>query len=160
MKKNCILFLIFISSNGIAQNIYSSGAGSGVMLLKPINETSPRNLKRGSYIGPHVLGDSVTMAINNFEKEYVYFKPTSGAYAVEEKIIVKQNIYKKVHDFDRYIVKSFQSDFSSKQELTNRLLTVINVGTKLLNFDTQQVEREIKKLGPVEFEKYLLNLQF
>lgn len=113
-------------------------------------------------MGPHILGDSVTSLLNNFEREYVYFKPTYGAYAVEEKVIAKRIIYKKVHDFDKYIIKSYESDptLANKAAVTTRLVAVINIGIKLLNFDTNQVEKDIKKLEPAEFEKYLLGLQF
>jgi hypothetical protein len=160
MRLNFIIALLIISGSGAAQNLYSGGAGSGVIYLKPLSGTSPSNLKRGSYVGPHILGDSVTSLLNNFEREYVYYKPTYGAYAVEEKVIMKHTIYKKVHDFDKYIIKAYLSDPSAKQEVTTRLVAVINRGIKLLNFDTNQVEKEIKKLEPPDFEKYLLGLQF
>lgn len=160
MKINFIIILLIISGNCAAQNLYSGGAGSGVIYLKPLSGASPANLKRGSYVGPHILGDSVTNLLNNLEKEYVYFKPTYGAYAVEEKVIMKRTIYKKVHDFDKYITKTFVDDPSAKQEVTTRLVSVINIGIKLLNFDTNQVEKDIKKLEPADFEKYLLGLQF
>ncbi len=160
MRVNFIIILLVITSNCVAQNLYSGGAASGVIYLKPLSGASPANLKRGSYVGPHILGDTVTNLLNNFEKEYVYFKPTHGAYAVEEKVIMKRTIYKKVHDFDKFIIKTFLDDPSAKQEVTTRLVSVINIGMKLLNFDTNQVEKDIKKLEPPDFEKYLLGLQF
>ncbi len=160
MKINLIIIVLIVSGNCVAQNLYSGDAGSGVMYLKPLSGASPSNLKRGSYVGPHILGDSVTSILNNFENEYVYFKPTYGAYAVEEKVIMKRTIYKKVHDFDKYISKTYLADPSAKQEVTDRLVSVIKIGIKLLDFDTNQVEMEIKKLDPPDFEKYLLGLQF
>lgn len=160
MKIGFIITLLIVSVNCAAQNLYSGGAGSGVIYLKPLSGASPSNLKRGSYVGPHLLGDSVTSLLNNFERQYVYFKQTYGAYAVEEKVIMKPGIYKKIHDFDKYIVRTYVSDPSAKQEVTVRLVTVINIGIKLLNFDTNQVEKEIKKLEPLDFEKYMLGLQF
>ncbi len=160
MRIKFIISLLIISGNCAAQNLYSSGGGSGVIYLKPLSGASPTNLKRGSFVGPHILGDSVTNLLNNFEREYVYFKPTYGAYAVEEKVIMKRTIYKKVHDFDKYISKTYLTDLTAKQEVTARLVSVIKIGIKLLDFDTNQVEKEIKKLDPPDFEKYLLGLQF
>lgn len=160
MKINFIIILLIVTGHCAAQNLYSGGAASGVIYLKPLSGASPANLKRGSYVGPHILGDSVTNLLNNLEREYVYFKPTYGAYAVEEKVILKRTLYKKVHDFDKYIAKEYLSDPSAKQEVTARLVSVINIGIKLLSFDTNQVEKDIKKLEPADFEKYLLGLQF
>jgi len=151
--------ILFVSHSwASAQNLYSSGGG--VIYLKPLSAASPANLKRGSYVGPHVLGDSVTHLLNNFEREYVYFKPTPGGYAVEEKVTLKRNIYKNTHDFDKYISQAYEVNLLSKEEATLRLGNVINTGIKLLNFDTNQLEKDIKKLGPLDFEKYLANLQF
>ena len=70
--------ILFVSHSwASAQNLYSSGGG--VIYLKPLSAASPANLKRGSYVGPHVLGDSVTHLLNNFEREYVY--PAVGPLA-------------------------------------------------------------------------------
>ena len=131
-----------------------------MIYLKPLSAASPANLKRGSYVGPHVLGDSITHALNNFEREFVYFKSTAGGYAVEEKVVLKRSLYKNIHDFDKYISKAYESNLLSKEEATLRLGNVINTGIKLLNFDTHQLEKDTKKLDPVDFEKYLKNLQF
>jgi hypothetical protein len=155
-----VLFLIS-SSACVAQNIYSNGGGSGVIFLKPLSEASPANMKRGSYVGPHVLGDSVTFLLNNFEKLYVYYKTSSGAYPVEEKVVLKRNIYKKVHDFDSFISKSYQANLVNGQEATGRLKKVLNIGIKLMSYDTNLLEKEVKKIDlPTDFERYLLELQF
>lgn len=160
MKTKYLIIVLLIGYGSCqGQNIYSNG-GNGVIYLRPLSSASPANLKRGSYVGPHVLGDSVTHLLNNFEREYVYFKPTSGGYAVEEKVTLKRNIYKNIHDFDKYISQAYEVNLLSKEEATLRLGTVINTGIKLLNFDTNQLEKDIKKLGPLDFEKYLTNLQF
>ena len=151
--------ILFVSHSwASAQNLYSSGGG--VIYLKPLSAASPANLKRGSYVGPHVLGDSITHALNNFEREFVYFKSTAGGYAVEEKVVLKRILYKNIHDYDKYISKAYESNLLSKEEATLRLGNVINTGIKLLNFDTHQLEKDTKKLDPVDFEKYLKNLQF
>jgi hypothetical protein len=161
IKKMKYLLVILLLGFGScrAQNIYSN-AGSGVIYLKPLSSASPANLKRGSYVGPHIFGDSITHALNNFEREYVYFKSTTGGYAVEEKVVLKRNLYKNIHDYDKYISKAYESNLLSKEEATLRLGNVINTGIKLLNFDTHQLEKDIKKLDPVDFEKYLKNLRF
>ncbi len=159
----CNILLLFILSSGLAsaQNIYSSGGGTGVIYLKPLSEASPSNLKRGSFIGPHVLGDSVTLLLNNFEKEYVYFKPSSGAYPVEEKVVLKRNLHKKIHEFEDFISKSYKHNLANGVEAGARVSRVLKIGIKLISYDTREVEKEVKKIDlPTEFEKYLLGLQF
>jgi hypothetical protein len=155
------VFLLISSYACVAQNIYSNGGGSGVIFLKPLNEASPANLKRGSYVGPHILGDSVTYLLNNFEKLYVYYKTSSGAYPVEEKVVLKRNIYKKVHEFESFMSKSYQLNLVNGQEAVVRVKKVLTIGIKLMSYDTGQLEKEVKKIDlPTDFEQYLLGLQF
>ncbi len=152
---------IFLSTSIAAQNMYSSGGGGSVLYLKPMSAASPSNSKRGSYVGPHLLGDSITYALNNFEKAYVYYKTSSGAYPVEEMVVLKRNIYKKVHDFETFISKSYALNLVSKQDAAKRLLSVTNISLKLLSYDTRQLEKEVKKLDvPTDFENYLNELKF
>jgi hypothetical protein len=158
-----ILIFLLVSSFSIecfSQNIHNN-IGDGIIYLKPLSSASPSSLNRGSYVGPHLLGDTITDLLNNFEKQYVYYKTSSGAYPVEEKVVLKNNIYKKVHEFDNFITKSYTYNLDTKKEATTRLAHVISIGIKLLSYDTRQLEKEIKKLKlPTDFERYLNELQF
>lgn len=126
-----------------------------------MGENSPENVKRGSYVGPHLLGDTLTDKLNDFEKKYVYYKQTYGGYPVEEKVILKKNIYKKIHDFNDFIVKSCSTGSMTPSEAAQRLAKILNIGIKLASFDTRQLEKDVKKLAePEEFEKYLSRVRF
>jgi len=157
-----LIILLFLGSfSSFAQNIYSNGVGTGVMYLKPMGAATPANSKRGSYIGPHIFGDSITFLLNKFEKEYVYYKTSSGAYPVEEKVVLRRYVYKRIHEFDDFITKSYKMNQVELLEAVARLTKVLNVGIKLSGFDTRELEKELKKINsPTEVEKYLMDLQF
>lgn len=163
MKK--IISITFLASliYGISysQNLYSSGAGGAMLYLKPMKSEGPKGLKRGSYVGEHVLGDTVSQLLNTFEKTYVYYKKSSGAYPVEEKVVLKTPVYKKVKTFDSYITKKYQEDEIKSGEASSRLQKVLTTAIKLMNYDTKQVEKDIKKIAePEDVEKYLNNIVF
>lgn len=157
-----LVFFIFLcfSQNLIGQNIYHEG-NSSIFYLKPLGTSGPADAKRGSYVGPHIFGDSLTYLMNEFEKKYVYYKMSSGAYSVEEKVVLKRNIYKKVHEFNSFITKSFAHGLVPVEDGATRLQRVLKVGVKLIDYETRQVEIDVKKIKvPTEFEKYLLSLKF
>lgn len=162
MKKITLFVAIaFIVNYSFAQNIYSSGAGGSMLYLKPMKSEGPKGLKRGSYVGEHVLGDTVSQLLNTFEKTYVYYKQASGAYPVEEKVVLKTSLYKKVKTFDNYITKKYQEDQIKSGEASSRLQKVLTTAIKLMNYDTKQVEKDVKKIEePEEVEKYLNNIVF
>lgn len=163
MKKIILITLLasLIYSISNSQNMYSSGAGGAMIYLKPMKSEGPKGLKRGSYVGEHLLGDTVSQLLNTFEKTYVYYKQSSGAYPVEEKVTLKTPLYKKVKTFDNYITKKYQEDEVNAGEATSRLQKVLTTAIKLMNYDTKQVEKDIKKIAePEEVEKYLNQLVF
>lgn len=154
--------IIFVSFTSFSQqNLYSGGANGTVLYLKPMSNSVSPNLRRGSYVGMHILGDTISAQLNIFEKKYVYFKMSSGAYPVDERVVLKRNLYKKIKEFEEFIVKSYSSKLISRYTAQIRLDQVLSIGIRLLNYDTRQVEREVKKIKtPTEFEKYILNLKF
>lgn len=163
MKRFYFLLILtsIISCSVHSQNMYSDSGGGGVLYLKPMSPDSPAYAKRGSFVGPHLLGDSVTSLLNTFEKSYVYYKSSSGAYPVEEMVVLKKSIYKKIHEFDNFISKSYTHKLISKEEAAKRLMKVTNIGIKLMSFDTRQLEKEVKRLNvPTDFERYLGELKF
>lgn len=156
------IFIVSLVSYSVsAQNMYSDSGHAGVIYLKPMSEGSPSDAKRGSYVGPHLLGDSITYLLNRFEKAYVYYKASSGPYPVEEMVILKRTIYKKVHEFDDFITKSYIRSLVHREEARKRLMNVMGISLRLLNYDTRKLEKEVKKLEvPTDFERYLNELKF
>lgn len=155
------LIIIFILSAAVVQgqNIMSGGAGDGVVYLKPLGSESPAGLKRGSYVGPHLLGDTITQLLNAFEREYVYYKKTSGAYPVEEMVINKRHIYKTVHQLDDYFKDGIQKGEVTITEAYSRYKKILEIGLRLKEFETTQLEKDLKKIKtPQEKEKFLLGL--
>jgi len=156
-----VTMMTFSCSFAFGQNLFSSGAGGTMLYLKPMSGGAPAGLKRGSFVGQHLLGDSVTQKLNLFEKSYVYYKTSNGAYPVEERVVLKRNLYKKIKDFDEFITKSYVTKVVERDSAQMRLAKVLDIGTKLMRYDTHQVEKDVKKLAvPTEFERYLTNLKF
>lgn len=160
IKLFLLIALSVVISVAKGQNMVSSG-GAGVLFLKPMGSSIPTGLKRGSFVGPHLLGDTITYKLNILEKSYVYFKPTSGAYAVEEKVVLKRNIYKKVKEFDDFITKSYVKGLVTREDAQQRLSNIVDIGIKLMNFDTKQLEKDVRKVStPVDFERLMNELKF
>lgn len=152
-----LFFLIPTVVNG--QAVVSDGAG-GIYLNK--NEsTSSNDKKKGFYVGPHILGDSITLLINAFENKYVYFQETGGAYNTEEKIVNKPNIYKAVNKVRKHYEKSFKKGKVNLNMAYFKLNKVYRLGIRLWDYQTYKVEKEIKQLKTVEeIENYLFALKF
>jgi hypothetical protein len=163
MKLLLYLSLIVFASS-YTQNISAQAVAndaSGVMYLFPNEVRSNNSFRRGVFAGQHIFGDTITYKMNEFEKKYVYFKPGNGAYAVEEKIILKPQIYKSIKKLDTFFEKEFSEGRMSVVVASDRFTKVLDVGLKLINFQTVQVEKDIKKLkDPLALEKYLLSLKF
>lgn len=130
------------------------------MYLKPMVGASPKGFKRGSFVGEHTLGDTISRKLDLFERTYVYFKNSGGAYSVEEKVILKNNIYKQVKRFDQFIKAGYSDNAIELANAQLRLNRVLDVSIKLMDYDTRKVEKDIKKLEPTQFEGYIANLKF
>lgn len=159
MKLVLLVFWILMSLSAMAQNITSGGAGDGVFYLKPMDSSAPSGLMRGSFVGPHLLGDTITYLFNEFEKEYVFYKKTSGAYPVEEMVIQKRQIYKSVHQLDDYFKKILLDGSITKPEAVSRFRKILEIGLKLSRFETAQFEKDLKKIrDPEEKEEFFQKL--
>ncbi|GIV36830.1 MAG: hypothetical protein KatS3mg032_1209 [Cyclobacteriaceae bacterium] len=154
------LVTLLIYNSVAAQNIFYSGGGD-IFYLKPLDQAALSNVKRGSYVTPHVLGDSITRLFNEFESKYVYYKQSGGAYPVEEKVVLKRNIYAGVHDFNKFLLKSISRNLISEKEAAARVYAIVKIGIKMADYDTREVEKALKKIEiPTEFENYLLRIRF
>lgn len=112
--------------------------------------------KRGYYVGPHILGDTLTMLLNKFENSYVYYEVSGGAYSTEEKNIIKPVIYKTIHKLDRYYTKKFNKGNISKRNAYIRLKSIVTKGIALKNYYTTNVEEQLKEIkNPEKLEEFL-----
>lgn len=154
------IFILVAWHLTIAQNVFYSG-GSEIFYLNPLDDGVPANVKKGSYVTPHVLGDSITRLFNELESKYVYYKKSSGAYPVEEKVVLKRNIYAGIYDFNKFLLKSLDRKLISEKEAAARLTKVLKIGIKMAGYDTSGVEKDLKSIKiPTEFENYLLRIRF
>jgi hypothetical protein len=154
-----LIILVFLSSSVYAQAVASD---AGVVFLYP-NETNATltNVRRGAYAGTHAFGEDIANKLDEFEKNYVYYKKSQGAYATEEKIVLKQPIYKAIKKMDKFYTKKALQEPQSFSEVTTKYSTLLDIGNKLMKYNTTQVEAKLKKMkDPLEIEKYFLSLSF
>jgi hypothetical protein len=76
-------------------------------------------------------------------------------------VVLKKNIYKKVYEFEKFITENYKRNLITLQEAKARTKSVVSTGIKLMAYDTEQLEKDVKKIDlPTDFEKYLVTLQF
>lgn len=147
-----------IGDLGIAQSFVSEQGGI-IMVQKP--DFSGKNEERGQYIGPHLLGDEVTRLMDQLEEKYVYYTYPSGAYSSKIRHVSKSNIYKAIKKFDKDLTKAVSQGATGSDEAQERLIRILNIGIKMINFDTTQAESDLKSLKKYKaIESYLLSLKF
>lgn len=158
-----VILITFVVMPCAAQAVVSDSQGM-MYLNKNESEPSDLGIKRGYYVGPHVLGDSITQLLNKFEEEYVYYKKTEGAYATEEKKNIKFSIYKAVHRVDDYYVKGIKKgkiDASRIGEAKKNLKMILSKGIRLKSYFTVQVEEDLRKVkAPEEIILYFEKIKF
>lgn len=157
-----ILFSLSLSVGTVFSQAMVSDSGSGVTYLNK-NEGSKGldDYKRGYYVGPHVLGDTITMLLNRFETDYVYYIPGDGAYAVTEKKIIKPIIYKAIKRVNKYYEKSVDKNKVSEAVAYGKMKMILNKGIRLRDYYTEKVEADLKKMkDPVAIEEYLSKIEF
>lgn len=162
MKKiSALLFLLFAFTALYAQNVATS-TSSGIIYLYPNeSEVDVNNYKRGSYSGSHILGEEVDKQLNEFEQNFVYYKKGEGAYAVEEKHVLKPNIYKAVNRVVKHYTKQFKKGRVPAEEANEAIINALEVGNRLIKFRTEKVEYDLDRVKSVNYiEKYLENIQF
>lgn len=148
------------------QFAYSQAAlinADGIIMLIPNQnpEDNRKFLKRGSYDETsHLLGDSIRYKLNEFEKTYVYFESGNGAYPVEQRFVIKPELYKKIKSVDKALVKLAREKKLSINEAQTKLSFILSMSLKLVNYDTRQVEKDIKRLTkPEDVINYLLKIR-
>lgn len=156
-----LFFLLFSFATLSAQNVATT-TSSGIVYLYPNEaEVDVNKYKRGSYAGPHILGEEIDKQLNLFEQNFVYYKKGDGAYAVEEKHVLKPNIYKAVNRVVKQYTKQFKKGKVSAEEAEAAISSALEVGNKLIRFQTEKVEYDLEKVKSVDYiEKYLENIQF
>ncbi len=162
MKNTLLIFCSIVSSAAFSQFSETGARADGIVYLNEQQTAEGSNAKkRGYYVGPHVLGDTITMLLNKFENDYVYYKETGGAYSVEEKKVIKPTIYQAVKKLNRHYEKLLAKGGITEGNAYARMKTIIYKGLELKNYYTSDVERKLKKLKkPDEIEKYLASIKF
>jgi hypothetical protein len=158
MKRTFYFFLITVSINSSAQSVSSSGA---VFYLNPLETKIDPSLRSGVYIGPHIMGDSVTEKRNVFESKYIFYKKSGGAYPSEEKVVLKPSIYKALIKIDKEFTKRIEEKPPLAADYKKRMTTLYDIGIKLVRYQTDKVEKEVRSLKSADdLESYFLSLQF
>lgn len=151
----CSSFLLF------GQATFTDSNGTIIINKNLSKEDQIKQLKRGSYVESHILGDSVTYGLNQFEKSMVYFTQSSGAYAIEQKRVIKPVIYKKIYALDEYYIKSIAAGKLGVLDVRPKYVKILAKASKLVDFDTKKVEQDLKKLkDPEQIEAYFLKIKF
>ena len=150
--------LIIGSFTTYAQAVANTG---GITYLYKNEGTIKEPEKKGYYIGPHVLGDTITMLMNKFESEYVYYESTVGAYSTEEKKIFKPFLYQSIKKINKKYEKDIKKDRIDVVTAYERMKKILKMAIKLKNYQTQEVERTLKTLKSAEEkEAFLMSLKF
>ncbi|WP_436517506.1 hypothetical protein [Ekhidna sp. To15] len=167
-KKSCVIlvaiFTSAISLYGQARFSGSSeayGTGGVTYLNKSTTSLGEDATKRGYYVGPHVLGDTITMLLNRFENDFVYYEMGTGAYAVEEKKVIKPSLHKAIWRVNKYYEKKVDAGDITERNAYIRMKAVVSKGIKLKNYYTEDIEAKLKKMKKApEIEAYLDKIKF
>ena len=159
MRMLFVVFYLLLASTAFSQ--VQARYDGMVYLNKNENTLGEDAKKNGYYVGPHVLGDTITMLLNRFEKDFVYFETGDGAYGVEEKKIIKPDLYNAIKKIEKFYSKSLKKELVEETFAYSRLKLVLQRGIRLKNFDTSVVEKDLKRMKSVEdMENYILELKF
>jgi hypothetical protein len=161
MNRYLNTIVCFFVSLGFAWGQASFGSSGGVIFLNKNSSTENAGIKRGSFVGEHFFGDSVAMTSNTFEKLYVYYSMTTGAYPTERENILKPGIYKSVKKMEKYLIKSVKDGSISLQEGRTRYYSALLKAIKLKNYETSKVETELKSIkNPALIEELFKKISF
>ena len=161
MKKLVLIgFLITIGVACKAQNFVSNSGG--IIILNQSETAVPGDkFEKGKYIGPHVFGEEATEIRDDFEKAYVYYTETTGAYATEVKHVVKPVVYKSLIKYEKRLLKAVQKGEVDPIAAQQNFLDVFEIGVKLINYDTQKLESELQNIKKYdEVERYIRKIKF
>ncbi len=147
MKHILIILLILISLVNCSHAQTSVTESNGVFILNPNQKSDEgKSFRRGTYTDTHFFGEDITNKLDLFEKNYVYYLPGTGAYAVEEKKILKPEIYKKIKYIERSLVKAVKQNKMNLEDASKKLSYIVTLSIKLLNFDTSNLEKDLKRM--------------
>ncbi|MFT7029767.1 MAG: hypothetical protein ACI83W_001010 [Marinoscillum sp.] len=150
--------ILVLGNVAFSQSIANTG---GITYLYK-NDADPKTPdKPGFYVGPHVLGDTITSLMNALEKSYVYYVETEGAYSTEEKKIYKPSIYMAAKRINKKLEKDIKKDKIEPEAAYPILKHTLLVAIKLKNYNTEIVERELKSIKDLdELVDYFNDIKF
>jgi hypothetical protein len=160
MKNYQLLLITFLFPLALFGQGVATESGGTIMLFKN-DGGSLDDKKRGYYIGPHVLGDTITTLMNEFEKSYVYYQKSGNAYAVEEKMYEKKYIYLPVRKVIRRYNKLLKRDKINEKEAKANLKMILEKAIKMKNYNTSPIEDELKGMKKAdEIVAYFQDIKF
>ena len=126
-----------------------------------LDKSDTNNFERGSYNGDHPLGDSITTLLDEFERNYIYYVETQGAYSTKEKKIEKPEIYLATNKLLKAYKKDLKKERIEEWKAREELYTILNNVNKLKNYQTDNLELLLSESKNVDEIKHrLLNLKF
>jgi hypothetical protein len=163
-KTNSLLLIIgvlaFINFNVDAQ-VSNVSESNGIVFLNKNSASDVSGLKRGGYVGPHILGDTVTILMNVFESKYTYYVAGSGAYASDIKKVLKPNIYKSIKSINKFYEKGVKKNKIEDDVAKARMKDVLDIAIKLYGYETSALEGKLKDLKSAnQKEAYLKKIVF
>lgn len=159
-----IVLISFLTCSLIGKAQFSeTGVRTDGLIYLNENQTAVGSsaTKRGYYVGPHVLGDTITMLLNKFENDYVYYEQGTGAYAVEEKKIIKPVIYKSVKKVSKYYEKKVDKGEITERNAYVRVKSILAKAIKIRNYYSEDVELDLKRIKKAaDIEEYFDKIKF
>ena len=139
MKTSFSILLLTLSIVGHSQAIFSDNSGM-IFLNKNTSKNESLEGRRGGYFGTHSLGGDIQKKYDQFLKLYVKYEQSGGAYATEEKIIFKKEIYKSVNRLNSYYKKSLKKGTIELPQIVNEYSHILDVVNEIRFFETKELE--------------------
>ena len=154
------IFFIFSEFYCLGQSSQVSDGG-GMLLLLSLDENDTEDFERGEYRGTHPLGETITRLMNDFEKNYIYYIETDGAYSSKEKKIEKPEIYHATNRVLKAYKKELRKKTITEDKARNELYIILTNVVKLKNYKTANLELLLAEIKNIDELKYkLMNLKF
>ena len=115
------------------------------------------------YVSKHYLGDEFTKMFFALKEQYVYLPEKTATNPEPSPTTEKPVIYNTVKKLDRYYKKMLKKGKMSKEEVIEKLETIVAVGYSIRYEETKNLEKMLWKMKDVSqlealfTEKIILN---
>ena len=132
--------LFLLTSQFVNGQAMLSDGGGMIFINKNIAQEESLEGKRGAYFGTHPLGDEIQLKYDNFQKRYIKYESSGGAYATEKRVIYKRPIYSSINKIDKYFKKAHKKKSMNLDEIVKRYSHVLDVANEIRFYNTTQFE--------------------